>query len=58
MKSNLRKELIDLTKCPDCFTKQKKKKQFLDECENDSCESFIVRTKKSRVLYWHNPNWG
>lgn len=57
MKTNISKELRDLIICPDCLVKQKQPKQFMDECENESCESFITRTKKTKILYWFNPNW-
>lgn len=57
-KTSISKELRDLTLCPDCYTKQKQPKKYLDECDRDGCESFITRTKKSRTLYWFNPNWG
>ena len=48
-------EIRDMTRCPDCLTKQHAPKKVGDSCENSNCESEVINYYNKPA--WFNPNW-
>jgi len=56
-KREWKKELRDMSKCPDCGKIQHPhRKEPLEECQEFGCDSCVVMYRGN--LEWRNENWG
>ena len=54
--AEFRRELMDMSRCPECGKIQSIPREAGDDCENEDCECYVVKARKYN--YWTNPNWG